>query len=166
MAEDTPLSYRPRFQTSGQELTTPNLFTPVSEYHADLSAVGAALVIPLKDLELTYQTTSGTALRITIAPKNAGISVLVDMRRTSIYNASTIETQTLNGAAISGRTVIDDIVYTHSQETHSILLRQQDPVSKLWSLCEIRSFLSAGGARTSVRIRWSEYDVSYQVPTA
>ena len=166
VAEDTPLSYRLRFQTSGQELTTPNLFAPVSEYHADLSAVGAALVIPLKELELTYQTTSGTALRITIAPKNAGVSVLVDMRRTSIYNASTIETQTLNGAAISGRTVIDDIVYTQSQETHSILLRQQDPTSKLWSLCEIRSFLSAGGARTSVRIRWSEYDVSYQVPTA
>ncbi len=166
VAEDTPLSYRLRFQTSGQELTTPNLFAPVSEYHADLSAVGAALVIPLKDLELTYQTTSGTALRITIAPKNTGVSVLVDMRRTSIYNAGTIETQTLNGAAISGRTVIDDIVYTQSQETHSILLRQQDPTSKLWSLCEIRSFLSAGGARTSVRIRWSEYDVSYQVPTA
>lgn len=69
VAEDTPLSYRLHFQTSQQELTTPNLFAPFTEYHADLSAVGSALVMPLKDLVLTYQCTSSTALRITIAPQ-------------------------------------------------------------------------------------------------
>lgn len=31
-------------------------------------------------------------------------------------------------------------------------IRQQDPVTKLWSMCEINSFLSAGGARCSIRI--------------
>ena len=87
------------------------------------------------------------------------------MRRTSIYNAGTIETQTLNGGTVANRTVLDEIVYAQSQETHSIQLRQQDPVTKLWSLCEIRPFLSADGARCSVRIQWSEYDVTYEVPT-
>ena len=160
-----PLSYKLRFATSGQALTTPNLFAPASEYHADLSAVGSALVIPLKDLELSYQTTSATALRITMAPRDAAAPVLVDLRRTSIYNGSTVETTTLNGSTVSGRTVVDEIVYTNSQETHQMVLRQQDPASKLWSLCEIRSFLSAAGARCSVRVQWTEYDVAYQAPT-
>ena len=165
VAEETPLSYKLRFATSGQALTTPNLFAPASEYHADLSAVGSALVIPLKDLELSYQTTSATALRITLAPKDAAAPVLVDLRRTSIYNGSTVETSTLNGTTVSGRTVVDEIVYTNSQETHQMVLRQQDPASKLWSLCEVHSFLSAAGARCSVRVQWTEYDVAYQAPT-
>ena len=166
VAEDTPLSYRLHFQTSQQELTTPNLFAPFTEYYADLSAVGSALVMPLKDLVLTYQCTSSTALRITIAPNDSAASVLVDVRRTSIYNGSTVETLTLNGSTVSGRVVLDDIVYTNSQESHSMQIRQQDPATKFWSLCEIHSFLSAGGARVSVRIQWSEYDVSYEVPIA
>ena len=165
VAEETPLSYRLHFAAGGQELTTPNLFAPVTEYHADLSAVGSELVIPLKDLTLTYQTTSATALRITMAPRNAAAPVLVDLRRTSIYNGSTVETSTLNGTSVSSRTVVDEIVYTNSQETHQMVLRQQDPASKLWSLCEIRSFLSAAGARCSVRVQWTEYDVAYQAPT-
>ena len=165
VAEETPLSYKLRFATSGQALTTPNLFAPASEYHADLSAVGSALVIPLKDLELSYQTTSATALRITMAPRDAAAPVLVDLRRTSIYNGSTVETTTLNGSTVSGRTVVDEIVYTNSQETHQMVLRQQDPASKICSLCEIRSFLSAAGARCSVRVQWTEYDVAYQAPT-
>ena len=165
VAEETPLSYKLRFATSGQALTTPNLFAPASEYHADLSAVGSTLVIPLKDLELSYQTTSATALRITLAPKDAAAPVLVDLRRASIYNGSTVETTTLNGSTVSGRTVVDEIVYTNSQETHQMVLRQQDPASKLWSLYEVHSFLSAAGARCSVRVQWTEYDVAYQAPT-
>lgn len=166
VAEDTPRSYKLHFQTSQQELTTPNLFAPFTEYHADLSTVGSALVMPLKDLVLTYQSTSSTALRITVAPVDAAAPVLVDVRRTSIYNGSTVETLTLNGSTVSGRTVLDDIVYTNSQESHTMVLRQQDPTTKLWSLCEIHFFLSGGGARVSVRIQWNEYDVAYEVPTA
>lgn len=165
VAEDTPLSYKLHFQTSQQEVTTPNLFAPVLEYHVDLSAVNSTLTIPLKDLVLTYQCTSATALRIAIAPREAAAPVVVDVRRTSIYNASTVETQTLNGSSIAARTVLDEIVYSNSQETHSMRIRQQDPVTKLWSLCEIGTFISAAGARTSIRIQWSEYDVRYEAPT-
>lgn len=135
VAEETPLSYKLRFATSGQALTTPNLFAPASEYHADLSAVGSALVIPLKDLELSYQTTSATALRITMAPRDAAAPVLVDLRRASIYNGSTVETTTLNGSTVSGRTVVDEIVYTNSQETHQMVLRQQDQRQQMEDFC-------------------------------
>ena len=112
-------------------MTTPNLFAPFTEYHVDLSAADSTLNIPLKDLILTYQRASASALRI----------------------------------SISASIVIDGTVYTNSQETHNMRIRQQDPVTKLWSMCEINSFLSAGGARCSIRIQWSEYDVVYAAPT-
>lgn len=139
---------------------------PQTEYHVDLSAVNSTLSVPLKDLILTYQTTSTTALRISIAPKYTAAPVLADLHRTSIYNGGTVEVQTFNGTTISARTVLDDIVYTQSQETHNIKIRQQDPVAKLRSLCEVYSFLSAGAARTSVRVLWTKYNVTYSVPDA
>lgn len=165
VVENTPISYKLNFKTTEQDITTPNLFAPDTEYHVNLSTVKSVLTIPLKSLVLTYQSTSSSAVRIAVAPKDAGTSVSIDMRRTSIYNASTIETQTLDNTTVSSRTVIDEIVYNKSQETHSIKLRQQDPVTKLWSLCEISSFISDSAARTSVRIQWIEYDVEYEVPT-
>lgn len=98
-------------------------------------------------------------------PKNTAAPVLVDLRRTTIYDGSTIEIQTLNGSSISASIAIDGTVYTNSQETHNMRIHQQNPVTKLWSMCEINSFLSAGGARCSIRIQWSEYDVAYAAPT-
>lgn len=166
VAEDTPLSYKLHFKTSEQELTTPNLFAPLTEYHVDLSAAGSTLDIPLKDLVLTYQRSSTSALRISIAPKDTAAPVLVDIRRTTIYDGSTIETQTMNSTTLSSSIAIDGTVYTNSQETHNMRIRQQDPATQLWSLCEVSSFLSAGGARCSIRIQWYEYDVTYQAPTA
>ena len=56
------------------------------------------------------------------------------------------------------------LVYSQSQESHSMLIRQQDPATKLWLLCEIHSFISNGGARTSIWVQWSETDVSYEAP--
>ena len=160
VAEDTSLSYKLHFKTSSQELTTPNLFAPLTEYHVDLSATGSTLTIPLKDLVLTYQNTSSSALRISIAPKDTAAPVLADIRRTTIYDNSTMESQTLNNSTISNTVLLDGTVYTNSQETHVMKIRQQDLATKLWSLCEVHSFLSAGGARSSVRIQWVEDNVS------
>ena len=151
--------------TAAEDITTPNLFAPYSEYHSDLSAVNSTLSVTLENLVLTYQTTSSTTVRITVAPKDTAVPVLADMRRTSIYNTGSVEAQTFDNTTVSGRVVLDEIVYSQSQETHSIKIRQQDPTTKLWSLCEIHSFVSRGGARTSVRVQWSEYGVAYDVPT-
>ncbi len=99
-------------------MTTPNLFAPFTEYHVDLSAADSTLNIPLKDLILTYQRASASALRISIVPKNTAAPVLVDLRRTTIYDGSTIETQTLNGSSISASIAIDGTVYTNAQHAH------------------------------------------------
>lgn len=134
--------------------------------HVDISATGSTLNIPLGSLILTYQNTSTSSVRISVAPKDTAAPVLTDMRRITIYNNTSIESQTYNNTVVSTRTVLDDLMYSQSQESHSIKIRQQDPVTKLWSLCEIRSFISNGGARTSVWVQWSEVNVSYEAPTA
>ena len=160
VTEDTPISYKLNFKTSEQDITTPNLFAPYSEF----SAVNSTLAVTVGNLVMTYQTTASTTLRISIAPKDTATPILADIRRTSIYNNGTSEVQTFDSTTISARTVLDDTVYSKSQETYSIKIRQQDPTTKLWSLCEVNSYISAGGARTSVRVQWSEYDVAYEVP--
>lgn len=164
--EDTPLGYKLNFRTSTEDITTPNLFKSLDEYHVDLSATGSTLNIPLKSLILTYQNTSSTSIRISIAAKNTAAPVLADIRRITIYNGSSVESQTLNNTTISTRTVLDDLMYSESQESHSIKIRQQDPNTKLWSLCEIHTFSSNKGARTSVWIQWSEVGIRYEAPTA
>ena len=115
---------------------------------------------------LTYQNTSSTSVRISVAAKDTATPILTDMRRSTIFNSGSVEAQTFNNTTVSTRTVLDDLVYSQSQESHSMKIRQQDPVTKLWSLCEIHSFISEGGARTSVWIRWIETNVSYKAPSA
>ena len=84
VAEDTPVSCKLNFKTSDQDMTTPNLLAPFTEYHVDLSAADSTLSVPLKDLVLIYQRTPSSSLRLSIAPKDAAAPVLADVRRTTI----------------------------------------------------------------------------------
>lgn len=165
VVEDTPLTYKLNFKTTAEDITSPNLFKPLEEYHVNLSATGSTFNLPLGSLILTYQNTSTTSIRITVAAKDTAVPVLTDMRRITIYNGSSVESQTYNNTTVSTRTVLDDLMYTQSQESHSMTIRQQNPTTNLWSLCEIHTFSSNGGARTSVWVQWSEVDVSYEAPT-
>lgn len=163
VVEDTPLSYKLNFKTTTTDITTPNLFKALDEYHVNLSTANNTLNIPLDNLILTYQYVSSNSARITIAAQNTAIPILADMRRTSIYNSGSVESQTYDNTSVSTRTILDDIIYTLSQETHIMQIRQQNPDTKLWSLCEIHTFISNGGARTSVWVQWYEVGVSYEV---
>ena len=164
VVENTPTSYKLNFKTTETDITTPNLFAPLVSYHVNLSATSSTLTIPLDNLNLIYQNTSTTSVRISVRPLNTGTSILTDMRRTTIYGGGTIEVQTFNNTTVSSQTVLDDLVYSQSQEEHSIKIRQQNPTTQLWSLCEIRSFISNGAARTSVWIKWIESETSYEAP--
>ena len=101
VVEDTPLSYKLNFKTSAEDITTPNLFKSLDEYHVDLSVSGSTLNIPLGNLILTYQNTSSTSVRISVAAKDTATPVLTDMRRTTIYNAASVESQTYNDTKCS-----------------------------------------------------------------
>ncbi len=131
VVEDTPLSYKLNFKTSINDITTPNLFKALNEYHIDLSAANSTLNIPLKNLILTYQRTSATTVRIIVAAKDTAVPVFTDMRRVTIYNSTSVESRTYNNTKVSTRTVLDEIVYSESQESHSMQIRQQDPTTSL-----------------------------------
>lgn len=161
VAEETPLVYRVRFRSAEEEFLSPNLRAVPEEYHVDISATNSVLTIPLGHLTLTYQTTSSTSVKISVAPKDPAVPVLADMRRTTIYGGGTIEVQTNDNTTVSGSIVLDTLMYSRSEEEHSMKIRQKDPETGLWSLCEIRSFISANGARTSVWVQWVESGVSY-----
>lgn len=98
-------------------------------------------------------------------PKARAVPITADIRRTSIYNTSAVEAQMWNGTTVSARVVPDDTMYSASQETQSIKIRRQNPTAKLRSLCEVATFVSGGGARTSERVQWSENGVRCEVPS-
>lgn len=161
VVEDTPISYKLNFKSNDQNTTTPNLYPPLITYHVNLSTLNSTLNVPLGNLILTYQNTSTTGVRITVRAKDTSIPILADMRRTSIYALGSVEVFTLENTKVSTAVTLDDLVYSQSQEQHWMKIRQQDPTTQLWSLCEINSFISLNGARTSVWIKWLEYGVTY-----
>lgn len=55
--------------------------------------------------------------------------------------------------------------YDNSQETHWMRLRQQDPATSLWSMCQITTFASAAGARVSIIVDWYYTGATFTVPT-
>ncbi len=162
--EDTPTGYKVSFKTDDQKILSPNLKSNMECYNTNLSATGSSLDIPMESLILTVQNTSASSIRISVRPKDSAVPVLTDIRRASIYSGSSIETQTNDNTKVTGVLVLDDLVYSQSQEMHWIRLRQQDPADSLWSMCEISTFVSMGGARTSVCVNWFYVGASFQAP--
>ena len=163
VSEDTKTSYKISFQTKDQQIISPNLKSNLECYNVNLSASSSSADIPLENLTLRLQNTSSTSMRISVLPKTSAASVLADIRRVSIYDG-VIDAQTNNNTTISSVLVLDDIVYSQSQEMHWIRIRQQNPQNQLWSMCEIRTFISQGGARTSVCIEWFYTGASFKAP--
>ena len=164
VSEDTPTTYKVNFKSGDQNVTSPNLRSTILVYNADLSASGNVLNIPLGKLILTAQYTSTTSIQLSVRSANASVPVLTDIRRTSIYDSAAVESQTFNNTNVSTKLVLDDTVYSQSQETHWMRIRQQDPDTRLWSLCEVKTFASQNGSRTSIWVVWIYTGASFTKP--
>ena len=162
--ESSPTAYRVRFHGSGADVVSPNLRASPEVYNMNLSSTGSAREITLGKLILNVQNAGTSAIRLSLRAADTAAPVLVDLRRTTIYDGSTIESQTWNSVSFSTAQIIDDILYDNSQETHWMRLRQQDPATKLWSMCQITTFASAAGARVSVIIDWYYTGVTFAAP--
>ena len=163
--ESTPTTYRVRFHSSGADVISPNLRAAPEVYNMDLSATGSTRDIPLGKLILNVQNGSSSSIRLSLRAANTAAPVLVDLRRTTIYDGSTIESQTWNSVPFSTSQIIDDVLYDNSQETHWMRLRQQDPATSLWSMCQITTFASAAGARVSIIVDGYYTGATFTVPT-
>lgn len=69
-----------------------------------------------------------------------------------------------DNATISSSLTLDDLVYTMTQEMHWIRIREQDPSTKFWSMCEVRTFASQNGSRTSICVDWINTGAIFSAP--
>ncbi|WP_455618330.1 hypothetical protein [Eisenbergiella sp.] len=165
--ENTPESYKLAFTVEGQEgveqgaFVTANLISKIENYHVNLSSLGSVINIPIGKLVLIYSYVSSGAVRISVRSVDTAVPVMADIRRVSFYDNAARETQTLNNVRITTAQAVDDTVYSKSQETHWIWIRQEDPSTRLWSMCKVTSFISASGGRTSVWIDWFDNNISF-----
>ena len=135
--EDTATSYKLRFDNGDQQIVSPNLKSHAECYNVDLSAAGSELYVPLQDLVLIAENATSTGLCLAVQPRQACTPVLADIRRVGIRDAA-VDAQTNNNMTIVGRVVLDDFAPAMSQEMEWLWIRQQDPASKRWSMCEVR----------------------------
>lgn len=164
VAEESPTTYKVSFKTDTNEIISPNLKSNIQAYNVNLAASGRTTDIPLGQLILTAEYAATNAIRLSIRSKNTSVAVLADIRRTTIYAGGVIEVQTFDNTKITTRLVLDDTVYAQSDETHWMRIRQQDPTTSLWSMCEVLTFSSAGSARTSICVNWLYTGASFQAP--
>ena len=163
--EDTATSYKLRFDNGDQQIVSPNLKSHAECYNVDLSAAGSELYVPLQDLVLIAENATSTGLCLAVQPRQACTPVLADIRRVGIRDAA-VDAQTNNNMTIAGRVVLDDFAPAMSQEMEWLWIRQQDPASKRWSMCEVRLFASHNGARVSLSVDWLHTGVTFDPPAA
>ncbi|MDO5389188.1 MAG: collagen-like protein, partial [Clostridia bacterium] len=164
VAEDSETVYKVNFKTDNGEIVSPNLMANKKYYNYDLSNAGSSAAITIGKLLFTVQYNSSSAIRLIISPADVSVPILADIRRTSIYDGGSIESSTYNNTSVTGNIVIDDVVYSQSQETHTTRIRQQDPDTGLWSMCVVSTFPSNGGARTTVWVDWIYTGASFVTP--
>ena len=163
--EDTATSYKLRFDNGDQQIVSPNLKSHAECYNVDLSAAGSELYVPLQDLVLIAENATSTGLCLAVQPRQACTPILADIRRVGIRDAA-VDAQTNNNMTIAGRVVLDDFAPAMSQEMEWLWIRQQDPASKRWSMCEVRLFASHNGARVSLSVDWLHTGVTFDPPAA
>ena len=164
VAEDTPDSYRLTFTSGGQQITTPNLKAAPESYNYNLSASGSSASIPLGALTLTLTASSLQSLQASVSPASAGQTVPADIRQSSIYSTGTALGQTYNNLSITGSVPLGDVIYNESQAMNWIWVRQQDPSTGQWSMCEVKIFSSNLAARTSVCVQWLYTGAEFAAP--
>lgn len=130
-------------------------------YNYNMSTVGSKQSIPIGNVSYNLQTTSANAMSLTLSPINPSVPVLIDMKRSSQYDGGGIEGFSLDNTSLKDEQNIDPTVYTQSLEFHQVRLRQQDPTTKLWSLCQINLFPSNRAGRVTVWINWIFKNYAY-----
>ncbi|WP_215701029.1 collagen-like protein [Clostridium sp. MCC353] len=163
VAEDTPTSYKISFSTAEGNMVTPELKPSIDYHNVNLSVSNNPVDIPVGKLILTAAPVSSSVIKLSLKAADASKPILADIRRTGIYD-TTVRSQTYDNTTITSSIVLDDTVYTLSQEIHWTIIRQQNPDNSLWSMCKIGTFASASGARTSICLKWLYTDSSFTTP--
>ena len=160
VAENTAVSYRLQIENDKTLIGTPNLRPSNVTYIADLSGSGSYVEVPVMNLiyHLQYQSASG--LRLYLKPADLSVPIRADVKRSTQYNSSP-EGDQWDNTSITGSLNLDTLIYFSSNEIHRTRVRQQDPVSGLWSLCDINMYSSLKGKRVTIWVVWIENNVDF-----
>jgi hypothetical protein len=106
--------------------------------------------VPVENVIYHLQFSTATQLTLFLMP--ATVPVLIDLKRSSQFDTTGVDAFTRDNFTLSASLDIDTIVFNSSREMHRTWLRQQNPVTGLWSLHEIDLFASNGSARVTIWI--------------
>mgnify|MGYP006945830321 FL=1 len=114
--------------------------------NGDISTSGSTLTLTLSDIgiKITLAYTSTTSCSVTYYAISGSISP-VDIRRCTMYGGGSTETYTLDGGTLTtSGTVVDDTVYTVSNDTSAHFIRVNG------TIYIITIWISGNGARASL----------------
>lgn len=141
-----------------------NLFE-TEAYHYDLSASGAQANIALENVNYRLQS-NGSTLALYIGPSAAAgmNSVVVDMKRVAQYDGASVESTWYDSLTLNISTQFDSTVYGGSREEHHMRIRQKNPTTGNWDMCEVTTFISGPLSRVDVFVKWIGKDIAYVAP--
>lgn len=161
LIEDSPLAYKLQFKTAENTIITPNLKTNYSIHSANLKSSGSYLEVPVGNIIYRVES-SAIDLRVRLRAAEEEASIVVDIKKFAQYNATASDSGTNDNYTLTSNFLtIDSNSYYSSNEYHVTRIRQQDPETNLWSLCDVHLFASSGGARVDVWVEWKGEGLSY-----
>lgn len=114
--------------------------------NGDISVVGTTLTLDITAIgvSVVVKSTSTSACNLTYYPISSDIP-LIDIRRCTIWGGSGVETYTLDGGSLTSTgIVVDDTVYTVSNDTSAHFIR----VNNIIYIVTV--WISGGGSRASL----------------
>lgn len=142
-----------------------NLFE-TEAYHYDLSANGATANVPLENV-IYRLVSNGSTLSLYIGPNTDTVGstgVMIDMKRTGQYDGVGIDSTWYDSLTLNTMTNFDSTMYGGSREEHIIRLRQRNPDTGNWDMCEIKTFASGPLSRVDVFVKWIGKNIQYETP--
>lgn len=142
------------------------LITPIGSsanrvYRGNISTSGSYIDVPLaNDMYYRLEYLSSTTIQLRLI--HTGGPIRYDFRRLSgVDGGAAMEGSYADFATLNGSLIIDTPIYNNSREMHWVMVRIQNPDTNLWSLFEIRHFVSGAGARATIWVSTIEENVSY-----
>jgi hypothetical protein len=162
VSENNPRAYTLQVTNADGSFLTPNLRQASIDgvTGADLSAAGSTMSIPVGNMVYTVSRQDANSVNVRLSAASG--SVLADVKKFSQYNANTIDAASYDSTTFTTTPVtIDTVVYNDSNEFHVTRIRQQDPVTGLWSIYDVNLLTSANGARTNVWVQQIATGLTY-----
>ena len=111
-------------------------------------------------MNVVYRLQYLSATAVVASVKPLSIPVLTDIKRSAFYDGA-VEGQQWDNYTLSGTLAVDAIVYNRSNEKHLTRIRQQDPETGLWSLCDVNMYSSKNGGRANIWVNWIEVNADF-----